>query len=126
MWAPGQLGTPYSFGGDCTNPRGGDPAHECDCSSLVQQAFNAANISLPRTSQEQFHAGTPVPRPDQLQPGDLIFVPGADGTREAPGHVGIYIGSGLVVAAPQTGDVVHVTNLSPYWTDNLAGIRRVI
>jgi len=35
MWALGQLGTPYSFGGDCTNPHGGDPAHQCDCSSLV-------------------------------------------------------------------------------------------
>jgi hypothetical protein len=35
VWAFGQLGTPYSFGGDCTNPHGGDPAHQCDCSSLV-------------------------------------------------------------------------------------------
>jgi cell wall-associated NlpC family hydrolase len=124
MWALGELGTPYSFGGDCTAPRSGQPAHQCDCSSLVQQAFKAAGIGLPRTSQEQFRTGVPVPGPDQLQPGDLIFVPGADGTMAAPGHVGVYIGSGLVVAAPQTGDVVRTTALAPYWSGNLAGIRR--
>jgi cell wall-associated NlpC family hydrolase len=126
LWAFAQLGTPYSFGGDCTNAHGGDPAHQCDCSSLMQQAYKAGGITLPRTSQEQFHAGTPVPDISGLRPGDLVFVPGAKpGTKDAPGHVGMYIGSGLVVAAPQTGDVVHITNLSPYWTNNLAGIRRV-
>jgi cell wall-associated NlpC family hydrolase len=91
----------------------------------MQQAYKAAGITLPRTSQEQFDVGVQVAGPDQLQPGDLVFVPGADGTMDAPGHVGMYIGSGLVVAAPQTGDVVHITKLSPYWTDSLAGIRRV-
>ena len=35
MWTLGQLGTPYSFGGDCTAAHSGDPAHQCDCSSLV-------------------------------------------------------------------------------------------
>lgn len=35
VWAFGQLGTPYAFGGDCTNAHGGDPAHQCDCSCLV-------------------------------------------------------------------------------------------
>ena len=125
MWALGQLGTPYSFGGDCTDAHSGVPARECDCSSLVQQAFKAAGIGLPRTSEEQFRTGSDVPGPEQLKAGDLVFVPGADGTMDQPGHVGIYIGSGLVVAAPQTGDVVHITNLSPYWTDKLAGIRRV-
>jgi cell wall-associated NlpC family hydrolase len=89
-------------------------------------AYAAAHVSLPRTSQDQFHTGVAVTGLDQLQPGDLVFVPGADGTMDAPGHVGIYIGSGLVVAAPQTGEVVHITKISPYWTNNLAGIRRVI
>jgi cell wall-associated NlpC family hydrolase len=125
MWALGQLGTPYSFGGDCTDAHSSDPARQCDCSSLVQQAFKAAGVALPRTSHQQFQAGMDIAGPDQLKAGDLVFVPGADGTMDQPGHVGIYIGSGLVVAAPQTGDVVHITNLSPYWTGNLAGIRRV-
>jgi len=127
MWALGQLGTPYSFGGDCTDAHSGNPAHQCDCSSLVQQAYKAAGITLPRTTTEQFHAGTAVTGPDQLQPGDLIFVPGAaPGTMDAPGHVGVYLGSGLVLAAPQSGDVVRITNVGPYWADNLAGIRRPV
>jgi len=125
VWAFGQLGTPYAYGGDCTNPHGGDPAHQCDCSSLVQQAYKAAGITLPRTSQDQFHTGTPVPDITQLRPGDLLFVPGADGTITAPGHVGIYLGDGLVIDAPTTGQTVHIGQLQPYWTGNLAGIRRI-
>ncbi len=59
-WALAQLGTPYAFGGDCTAARSGDPAHECDCSSLVQQAYRAAGVGLPRVTGDQVHAGTPV------------------------------------------------------------------
>src|SRR5439155_15251476 len=61
----------------------------------------------------------------QLRPGDLVFVPGADGTMTAPGHVGIYLGDGLIIDAPTTGQVVHIGQLQPYWTTNLAGSRRV-
>jgi cell wall-associated NlpC family hydrolase len=126
VWTFGQLSTPYSFGGDCTNSHGGDPAHQCDCSSLVQQAYHAAGITLPRTSQDQFHAGTPVADLSDLRPGDLVFVPGAPlGTTSAPGHVGIYLGDGLVIDAPTTGQTVHIGPLQPYWSGNLAGIRRV-
>jgi cell wall-associated NlpC family hydrolase len=125
MWAFAQLGTPYHLNGDCTAAHSGDPARQCDCSSLVQQAYEAAGVKLPRTSSAQFHAGTPVADLGQLRPGDLVFVPGADGTMDAPGHVGIYLGSGLIIDAPHTGDVVHIGPLQPYWTSNLAGIRRV-
>ena len=94
--------------------------------TLVQQAYKFAGITLPRTSQDQFHAGSPVPDITQLRPGDLLFVPGADGTMTAPGHVGIYLGSGLVIDAPTTGQTVHIGPLQPYWGgSNLAGIRRV-
>ncbi len=44
---------------------------------------------------------------------------------QAPGHVGIYLGGGLIIDAPHTGDVVRIGQLSPYWTSNLAGIRHV-
>jgi cell wall-associated NlpC family hydrolase len=125
LWAFAQLGTPYHLDGDCTAAHSGDPAHQCDCSSLMQQAYKAGGISLPRTSQEQFHTGTPVPDITGLRPGDLVFVPGADGTMTAPGHVGMYLGSGLVIDAPTTGQTVHIGQLQPYWTGNLAGIRRV-
>jgi NlpC/P60 family len=86
-WALAQLGTPYAFGGDCTDAHSDNPAHQCDCSSLVQQAYRAAGITLPRTTTDQQHAGTPVTKPAELRPGDLIFIPGADGTTADPGHV---------------------------------------
>jgi cell wall-associated NlpC family hydrolase len=92
----------------------------------VQQAYKAAGISLPRVASDQFHAGIEVADLSQVQPGDLVFVPGADGTLDAPGHVGMYIGGGWVIDAPQTGQVVHIMRVQPYWTDNLAGIRRVV
>ena len=49
-----------------------------------------------------------------MQPGDLIFIPGADGTMAEPGHVGMYIGLGgdgrqYLIQAPESGDVVKVT-----------------
>ncbi len=124
MWAFAQLGTPYHFGGDCTAAHSGDPNHQCDCSSLVQQAYRAAGIRLSRTASEQFRAGSPVTEPSQLRPGDLVFVPGSEGSMSAPGHVGMYLGNGLIISAPQTGQVVHIGRLAPYWIDNLAGIRR--
>ncbi|MGC9667422.1 C40 family peptidase [Planosporangium sp. 12N6] len=124
-WALGQLGTPYTFGGDCTAPHSGVPSHQCDCSSLMQQAYRAAGIGLPRTTHEQVHAGTPVGSLADVRPGDLILIPGSDGTRDDPGHVGMAIGSGLLVQAPQTGDVVKVSKLSG-WVSEVAAIRRIV
>jgi cell wall-associated NlpC family hydrolase len=124
-WALAQLGTPYTFGGDCTAPRSGNPQHQCDCSSLMQQAYRAAGIVIPRTTHEQVHAGTLVPGTDYLRPGDLILIPGSDGTRTDPGHVGMFIGSGLIVQAPKTGDYVKISKLSG-WFSQIAAIRRII
>jgi cell wall-associated NlpC family hydrolase len=124
-WALGQLGTPYAFGGDCTAAHSGNPAHQCDCSSLVQQAYRAAGYTLlPRLARHQARVGAPVGLSD-LRPGDLIFIVGADGTRERPGHVGMAIGSGLVVHAPQTGDVVKISRVSR-WANELVTIRRIV
>jgi cell wall-associated NlpC family hydrolase len=123
-WALAQLGTPYSFGGDCTAPRSGDPAHACDCSSLVMGAYRAARLNLPRVTGDQLHAGTPVATLAQARPGDLIFIPGSDGSMTNPDHVGLYLGSGLLVQAPHTGDVVKI---SPAWGANeIAAIRRIV
>jgi cell wall-associated NlpC family hydrolase len=123
-WALAQLGTPYSFGGTCTDPHAGNPATQCDCSSLVQQAYAAAGIHIPRVTGDQVNAGTAVPTPDQLLPGDLILIPGALGTAAHPGHVGMYLGHGLIIHAPQTGDVVRITQLDGWLTD-IAAIRRI-
>jgi len=124
-WALQQLGTPYTFGGDCTDPHSGNPAHQCDCSSLVQQAYRIGGISLPRVTDDQQHAGTPVTGLADIRPGDLVFIPGADGTISDPGHVGLYIGHGLLVQAPHTGDVVKITKVAA-WASQIAAIRRIV
>ena len=123
-WALAQLGTPYSYGGDCTDPHSGNPAHQCDCSSLVQQAYAHAGIRLPRTTRDQVHAGRAVASLAQIQPGDLIFIPGANGTRTRPGHVGLYIGNDLIVQAPRTGANVKITKISA-WSPTVAAVRRI-
>ena len=123
LWALGQLGTPYSFGGDCTAPHSGDPTRQCDCSSLVQAAYRAAGITIPRVTADQTHAGTPVPAADRLMPGDLILIPGSDGTMTHPGHVGLYLGQGWIIHAPYTGTVVQIVPLDS-WRDQIATIRR--
>lgn len=106
------LGVPYLWGG--TSPSG------FDCSGLVYYVYAHFGISIPRTSQFQFGYGTPVSQ-SQLQPGDLVFFHN-DGTG-LPGHVGMYIGGGNIIQAPQTGDVVKITPLS--YMNGYMGARRV-
>jgi hypothetical protein len=121
-WAIQQIGSPYSFGGTCTNPHGIDPAAQCDCSSLVQRAYRTAGIALPRVTTDQVHAGTAVT--GDPKPGDLIFIPGSEGTMQQPGHVGLYIGDNLIIHAPHTGDFVKITRLSDF--GEIAAIRRPV
>jgi len=87
-------------------------------------AYQAAGISLPRTTFQQVNVGTPVYSGSQLKPGDLLFTPGSDGTATDPGHVGMYIGSGLVIQAPQTGENIEITPLSG-WRKDIVAIRRI-
>ena len=81
-YAAAQLGKPYVFG------EAGPDAF--DCSGLAMMAYRAAGITIPRTSQAQWAYGRQVPA-SQVQPGDLVFFAGADGTAAAPGHVGIVL-----------------------------------
>jgi cell wall-associated NlpC family hydrolase len=123
-WALQQVGTSYSYGGDCTNPHGADTSQHCDCSSLVQVAYRHAGVSLPRTTGEQVHAGTPVASVAELRAGDIVFTPGSGGTMSDPHHEALYMAGGLVVVAPHTGAnvmVEKIANLGP-----LADIRRVV
>ncbi|HXL95701.1 MAG TPA: bifunctional lytic transglycosylase/C40 family peptidase [Streptosporangiaceae bacterium] len=112
--AESALGTPYQWGGSCTDPHGADPSGWCDCSSLVQMAWAAAGVSLSRTTFQQVYSGTPVPSVADLQPGDLIFIPGADGTAASPGHVGLYVGDGMLINAPTTGEVVQFATVASW------------
>jgi cell wall-associated NlpC family hydrolase len=116
-YALNQLGKPYIWGG--TGPAG------YDCSGLVMMAYCAAGIDLPRTTFQQVNTGTPVYSLSQLRPGDLLFTAGSDGTATDPGHVGMYIGSGLVIQAPETGKPIMLTPVNGYWQKNTVAIRRI-
>jgi cell wall-associated NlpC family hydrolase len=126
-WALAQLGTSYVYAGSCTDSHISDPSKHCDCSSLVQQAYAHVGISLPRTTFQQYLVGTPVPiRASAVLPGDLLFEMGDDpGPAGEPGHVGLYLGQGLVIEAPFTGDVVKIQTLSS-WLPQIVDIRRIV
>jgi cell wall-associated NlpC family hydrolase len=120
-WALGQLGTQYQWGGSCTDSHGSDPMGRCDCSSLMQQAYRAAGVTLTRTTYTQVKEGKPV-SVDALRPGDLVFT---EGTAEVPEHVGMVAGQGLIVHAPRTGDVVRLATLAS-WKPRILAARRVV
>ncbi|MGW2685738.1 C40 family peptidase [Streptomyces sp. NPDC001414] len=119
VWAMRQLGTLYQWGGSCTDAHGPDPMGRCDCSSLMQQAYAHAGVTLTRTTYTQVNEGKAV-SPAQLKPGDLIF---SRGTASRPEHVGMYMGEGLVIEAPRTTKPVRITPIKD-WT--ILAARRVI
>ena len=98
-FAEAQLGKPYQWGA------AGPDAY--DCSGLVYAAYAAAGIRLGRTTYQWQQDGPVVPL-SQIQPGDLLFSAGSDGTPANPGHVVMYLGDGQVIQAPQTGQDVQV------------------
>lgn len=110
-WALRQKGGWYQLGGDCTDAHGSDSAHWCDCSSLMQQAYGAAGVRIPRVTYDQVGIGTHV-SVDRPKPGDLVFNPGSDGSDARPGHVGMYIGDDMVIEAPRTGVRTRVVSYS--------------
>jgi len=98
-YAEQQLGKPYIWGG--TGPAG------YDCSGLVYAAYQSAGIAIGRTTY-QWHQDGPVIPVDQIEPGDLLFYAGSDGTATDPGHVVMYIGGGQVIQAPEQGQDVQI------------------
>jgi hypothetical protein len=94
------LGVPYVWAG-------ASPFTGFDCSGLVMYVYGQLGIHLTHFSGAQYNEGTHIPI-ELLAPGDLVFFhPG----RLGPGHVGIYIGAGEFIQAPQTGDVVKISRL---------------
>ncbi len=119
-FAVAQLGKPYVWGASGPN--------SFDCSGLIQAAWAAAGVAVSRTTTTQLNDGQPVAGLDQAQAGDLLFIPGADGTANHPGHVGIYAGGadgqGLVIDAYDATRGVIVERLAT-WAPKVVAVRRV-
>jgi peptidoglycan DL-endopeptidase CwlO len=93
--AESYLGVPYVWGGASR--------HGVDCSGLIMLAYDAAGIDFPHYSGAQYEDTERVPLWN-IQPGDLLFY-GYNGDQ----HVAMYVGHGLMIEAPETGEVVHIT-----------------
>lgn len=99
-FAYGYIGAPYVYG--AIGPS------SFDCSGFTSFVFrNAAGIDITRTTYTQIGVGTPVSY-GELQPGDLVFTYGLD-------HVGIYVGGGQYIHAPQPGDSVKVSPVTSFY-----------
>jgi cell wall-associated NlpC family hydrolase len=88
-----ELGKPYQWGASGPN--------SFDCSGLTMWSWGKAGVSLPHSSQAQYSSGQHVSQAD-IQPGDLTFY------GSPIHHVGMYVGNGNMIDAPQTGDVVKI------------------
>ncbi|MFI7146683.1 NlpC/P60 family protein [Nonomuraea sp. NPDC050022] len=96
-WALTQQLKPYVWGAE------GPTSY--DCSGLVMAAYQRVGISLPHYTGDQWTAGRHISK-EELRAGDLVFFYGD------LHHVGIYIGGGMMVHAPQTGDVVRIASIA--------------
>jgi cell wall-associated NlpC family hydrolase len=107
--AEAQIGKPYQWGGSGPS--------SFDCSGLVMYAWAAAGYYFPHLAQDQYDMTARIPLADLL-PGDLVFF----GTPANVYHVGMYIGGGEMVDAPETGQDVQIQSI--YWS-TLLGAGRV-
>ena len=111
------LGVPYVYGG--SSPSG------FDCSGLVQYVFKELGVSINRVAADQTAHGTPVSK-ENLQPGDVVFFHNT-ARYSTINHVGIYVGDGNFIHAPQTGEVVKFTTLeSGYYARTFVAARRIL
>jgi cell wall-associated NlpC family hydrolase len=104
-----ELGVRYSYGG--SSPSG------FDCSGLVAYVYGKLGIRLPHNAAAQYAYGRAVDR-SHLRPGDLVFFHGL-------GHVGVYIGRGRIIHAPQSGERVEIQSLGSR-SGSIEGARRLV
>lgn len=107
------LGVPYVFGG--TSSTG------FDCSGYVQHVFASLGISLPRTADAQYYAGTKII--GQIKAGDLVFFQTYE---PGPSHVGIYLGNNQFVHASSSHGVMVSSLSDSYWAARFIGAKRLI
>lgn len=124
-YALAQLGKPYVWGA-----AGPD---SFDCSGLTMAAWAAAGIALPHFTGSQVDAGTPSPVDlSAAVAGDLVFIPGSDGTAAQPGHVGMVAGfldqpDGrhlLIAQAPHSGVPVQLVDAGS-WSGQIVAVRHI-
>ena len=96
---------------------GGAGPNAFDCSGLTQYAYRAAGKLLPHSSRMQSTMGRPVAKA-HLRPGDLVFF------YSPVSHVGIYIGNGRMVHAPNSGSTVRIVELKYMY--GYATARRIV
>ncbi|WP_414649265.1 C40 family peptidase [Dyella sp.] len=111
------VGTPYKWGGNT-------PESGFDCSGLVDYIYrNAADIALPHSSRAMSDLGQKVKRMTELASGDLVFF----GSRSGISHVGVYVGQGRFVHAPNSGGTVRLDDIDgPYWRDHFEFGKRLL
>ena len=105
------VGVPYRWGG-------ASPTSGFDCSGLVYWTYSRLGVALPHSSYALYERGRRIP-PARMRPGDVLFFYDL-------GHVGLYLGNGRMVHAPQTGRSVEVVNLrGSYYSRGFVAARRV-
>lgn len=110
--ALGEVGVPYRWGGE-------SPESGFDCSGLVRWAYLRVGVELPHNSYALYGVGRRVSE-SKMSPGDILFFEGL-------GHVGLYLGRGRMVHAPETGRNVEVVRLATSnYGSRLIGARRVV
>ena len=124
--APGSaspiINTALSLRGSPSTAGGAAPSG-FDCSGFTRYVFAQHGVQLPRTSADQYREGHSVD-PDELQPGDLVFFATSG---PGPSHVGVAIGDGQFVHAPNRRSSVRIDALDArYWRRRFLGVRRYV
>jgi cell wall-associated NlpC family hydrolase len=105
------VGVPYRWGG-------ASPASGFDCSGLIYWAYGRLGVEVPHSSYALYDLGRRVKR-SRIRPGDVLFFSGL-------GHVGLYVGRGRMVHAPQSGRNVEVVTLrNSHYGSRLVAARRL-